>query len=143
VRCVIRNGRKQAVKGGLDGRHQAEYRDDLNPNAMAGQNIGASGEHPEKGAATAYDIKPLHARFSDWADDDLKQIPIMPRGSRLEQNATYIDLAAAALREITATGDMEATSGHWYAPKSEVPYELWNRLLGLQDVDRTGIATTN
>jgi hypothetical protein len=121
-------------------RHPEEYRHDLNPNAMEGQNIGAPGRHPEKGARTAHDIKPLHRRFSDWSDADLKQIPVLPEGSRLEQNATYIDLAAPIPREFTATGDMEAGSGHQYVPKSDVHYELWNRLIGVKDRARTGVA---
>jgi hypothetical protein len=121
--------------------HPDKYRQDLNPNTMAGQNIGAPGRHPEKGARTAHDIKELHARFSDWSDLDLKQIPVVPSGSRLEQNATYVDLAAPRLIEFTATGDMEAGSGQRLVPKSEVPYELWNRLLGIKNPARTGTAT--
>jgi hypothetical protein len=123
----------------MDSGHPDEYRRDLNPDAMKGQNIGVTGVHPEKRARTAHDIKNLHARFSAWADDDLKQIPVLPEGSRLEQNATYIDLAAAHPREFTATGDMTASGGRRYVPKSEVPYELWNRLLGVKDVARTGV----
>jgi len=42
--------------------HPEEYRHDLNPNAMAGQNIGTAGLHPEKSARTARDVKELHAR---------------------------------------------------------------------------------
>jgi hypothetical protein len=74
------------------------------------------------------------------ASGDLKQIPVVPEGSRLEQNATYIDLMAATPQEFTATGSMEAGGGHRHVPKSEVPYELWNRLLGVKNVIRTGVA---
>jgi hypothetical protein len=119
---------------------QDQYQSDLNPHAMAGQNIGPAGAHPEKGTRTVYDVKELHARLSEWSDGDLKQIPVLPEGSRLEQNATYIDLMAATAHEFTATGSMEASAGHRYVPKSEVPYELWNRLLGVKNVLRTGVA---
>jgi hypothetical protein len=121
--------------------HPDEYRDDLNSNSMAGQNIGAIGRHPEKGARTAHDIKELHARFSDWPDTELKQIPVLPAGSRLEQNATYLDLAAARPSEFTATADMAAGGGQWIVPKTEVPYQIWNRLLGITNPARTGVAT--
>jgi hypothetical protein len=147
----------QVPRGGFNGRNKAEhsdepqaasvathpekYRHDLNPNAMEGQNIGQTGPHPEKNARTAHDIKELHRRFSDWSDDDLKQIPVLPAGSRLEQNATYVDLAAGHIREFTATANMEAGRNHQYVPKSEVHHELWNRLLGVKNVARTGIAT--
>src|SRR5438105_1008421 len=66
--------------------HPEEYRSDLNPNANAGQNIGVAGTHPEKGARTAYEIKELHRQLNEMSDADLKQIPVMPMGSRLEQN---------------------------------------------------------
>jgi hypothetical protein len=128
---------KPQAAGASDG---DQYQSDLNPYEMAGQNIGAAGTHPEKGTRTVHDFKELHARFSEWSDSDLKQIPIVPEGSRLEQNATYIDLMATTPHEFTATGGMEAAGGHRYVPKSEVPYELWNRLLGVRNVIRTGVA---
>ncbi len=120
--------------------HPDEYRDDLNPNAMAGQNIGAPGKHQEKRTRTVHDIKELHVRFSDWSDTDLQQIPVLPAGTRLEQDATYIDLAAPRPTEFTATADMESGPDHRYVPKSEVPYQLWNRLLGVKNPARTGVS---
>jgi hypothetical protein len=90
-----------------------EYQSDLNPDAMAGQNIGAVGAHPEKGTRTVHDFKELHAGFSEWSDGALKQIPVVPEGSRLEQNATYIDLMAAtppSLRPLGARRPEAATA---------------------------------
>ena len=60
------------------------------------------------------------------------QIPVLPQGSRLEQGATYIDLNNLERGEFTATGDMEAGPDNWYVPKTEVPYEIWNGLVGLK-----------
>jgi hypothetical protein len=97
---------------------------------MQGQNIGAAGEHPAKQTRTAKDVKALHERFSQWLDSDLVQVPILPATTRLEQGATYINLKAGRPLEFVATGGMEAGPDDWYVPKSEVPYQLWNRLLG-------------
>jgi hypothetical protein len=97
---------------------------------MQGQNIGAAGEHPEKWARTARDVKRLHARFSDWLDSDLDEVPVLPTGARLEQGAVYIDLNDERPVEFVATGGMEATARHCYVPKREVPYSIWNRLVG-------------
>jgi hypothetical protein len=97
---------------------------------MEGQNIGATGDHPEKQSRTAKDVKDLHARFSDWLDSDLEEIPVVPEGARLEQGATYVDLREDSPEEFVATGGMQAGSDHCYVAKSEVPYQIWNRLLG-------------
>jgi hypothetical protein len=112
---------------------------DLNPDPLAGQNLGASGAHPQKQSRTARDIKDLHARFRDWRDSDLDEIPVIEDGSRLEQAATYIDLRDEQPGEFTATGGMHAEPGHWYVAKSDVPFEIWNRLLGIQNMTRTKV----
>jgi len=118
-------------------KHPPEYQKDMNPDAAAGINYGLVGSHPEKGAyKTAYDVKEAHRRLSDLTDDLLKQIPIMPTGSRLEQDATYLDLADR--REFKATSGMEVRADQLLVPKSEVDYQLWNRLRGVTDPARTG-----
>jgi hypothetical protein len=111
-------------------KHPQPYQDDLNPQAMAGQNLGIPEAQPAKHGATAYDVKPVHERFKHFSDDELKQLRILPVGSRLEQGATYIDLNNLDLGEFTATGDMHVGQHHWLVAKKDVPYELWNRLLG-------------
>ena len=124
-------------------RQEAEneyWQQDLNPDLMAGQNVGMAGPHPEKdeGIRTAYDLKPLHRRLEGYTDDELKGIPVLNPGSRLEQGATYIDLRQDDPEEITAWGDMEASQENWYVPKSEVDYQLWNRLIGVDNPERLG-----
>jgi len=112
-----------------DLKHPEPWRSDLNPDALAGQNIGLLGPHPEDDARTAYDLKDLHRRLSDLDDADLKSIPVLPVGSRLEQGATYVDLRATDCHEFRALGSMEAGPEHWYVPKARVDYMLWNRLV--------------
>ncbi|MGH2371368.1 MAG: hypothetical protein ACRDI2_24605, partial [Chloroflexota bacterium] len=120
--------------------HPQAWREDLNPNALAGQNVGAASSQDEKGARTAHDLKDLHRRFSGLADDDLKQVPVLAPGTRLEQGATYFDLNDAGRGEFTATGDMQAGPDNYYVPKSEVDYQLWNRLIGVDNPERIGEA---
>jgi len=119
-------------------KHPPEYQKDLNPDAAAGINYDMVGPHPEKeNPRTAYDVKECHRRLDGFTDDQLKQIPILPAGSRLEQDATYIDLAGDR-SEFTGTSGMEAGPGSLLVPKSEVDYQLWNRLRGVTDPARTG-----
>jgi hypothetical protein len=83
-------------------------------------------------------VKTLHNRLNGYSDDELKGIPIMPRGSRLEQGATYINLRDDKPQEFRAMGNMVAEKNKWYVPKSEVDYMLWNRLIGVDNPERTG-----
>lgn len=117
-------------------KHPEEWAGDLEPDHMAGQNIGEMAAEREKGLPTAYDVKEVHRSLRGFTDDDLKSIPVLPEGSRLQQGATYLDLSDARREEFTATGDMEAESGKRYVPKDEVPYPIWNRLRGIEDPER-------
>jgi hypothetical protein len=117
------------------------YQHDRNPEAAAEQNVDRIGPHPEKHhSLTAYDAKEAHRQLVDWTDEELKQIPLMPAGARLEQGATYVDLREPARREFTATGDMHVPSDGLYVPKSEVDFRTWNRLLGIRTAARIGQA---
>jgi len=114
--------------------HPAEYLEDLNPEYEAGEN------HPPPRYVTrpAYEIKELHAQCPGLTDDELKQIPVLMEGSRLEQGAKYLDLRHLDEGELTAMGGMEAGRQNWYVPKSDVDHELWNLLTGVTDPYRLG-----
>jgi hypothetical protein len=66
-----------------------EWQRDLNPDPQAGQNTGLDAAQSKKAAPTAHDIKDLNRRLQDYTDDELRQIPVLPAGTRLEQGATY------------------------------------------------------
>ncbi len=117
---------------------QDEWEQDLHPQPMAGRNYGLEGPQTEKNAPTAYEIKELHSVLQGYTDDELKQIPVIPQGTRLQQGAKYIDLMDPERKEFTAMGGMEVGPENQYVPKTEVDYQLWNRLKGVQNPDRTG-----
>jgi len=111
--------------------HPDEWQRDLNPDHMAGQNIGS----PEPGIddpshRTAFHLRKQGQALRGLDDNDLKQVPILRPGTRLQQGATYVNLADAQPREFTATGGQTAGEDDAFAPKDEVPYEVWNRLRG-------------
>ena len=117
--------------------HPAEWQGDLSPNHMAGQNVGGRSDEMEQSLPTAYDVKSAHRSFrGEFEDDELKQIPIVPQGQRLQQGATYVDLADPQRGEFRATGEMAADAESWYVPKDRVPYPIWNRLVGIRDPQR-------
>jgi hypothetical protein len=124
---------QQARKPQTQRKHPDEYTRDLEPDHMAGQHYGQASGAREQGLRTAHDLKGLHrGRLRDWGDDDLKQLPVLPPGARLQQGATYVDLNESRPREFTATGDMTAGPEHCYVPKNQTPYPLWNRLIGAE-----------
>src|SRR5215213_3500146 len=94
--------------------HPEEWRQDLNPDATSGWNIGVASARPEVDAETAYDRKEVQVHLQEFHDDELKQIPILPTGARLQQGATYIDLRDPSRHEFKARGDMSAGPGNWY-----------------------------
>ena len=116
--------------------HPDEWRYDLNPDALAGPDVGPPELQTETSAPTAYNVKEVHRLLRDFSDDELKRIPVVPEGSRLEQGAKYIALADSGRREFTATGDVHVRPGAYYVPKHEVDYVLWNRLIGVTNPER-------
>ncbi|HEU5369495.1 MAG TPA: hypothetical protein VFU69_13570, partial [Ktedonobacterales bacterium] len=66
--------------------HPDEWQRDLNPEFLAGENYGLTGFPSEM--IPASEIKTLSTeRLRDFTMDDLRQIPVLPEGSRLEQGA--------------------------------------------------------
>ncbi len=118
--------------------HPDEWREDLNPEANAGQNFGQAGAHVLEEMRTAYDIKDLHNAFDHLGDTELKGIPVLPVGTRLRQGATYVDLQHPDREEFTARAGMEATEQNWFVPKSMVDYQTWNKLIGVTNPERIG-----
>ncbi len=121
--------------------HPEEWRQDLNPDANAGQNYGRAGAHTEQPMRTAYDIKELHDAIAGVSDEELKDVPVLVEGTRLRQGATYIDLQTPDRQEFTATGNIEAGRDNWFVPKSEVDYQIWNKLIGVTNPERRGEAS--
>ena len=109
-----------------------EWDKDLHPHSAVDET------QVEKNAPNASEQKELYGYLEGYTDDELKQIPVLSVGTRLKQGATYIDLADPERKEFKAMGGMEVGADNKYVPKTEVDYQLWNRLTGVQDVNRTG-----
>ncbi len=128
---------------GPEHRHPEPHQQDLNPDAAAGRDLDSTSPHSKREKPrTAYDEKEAHRQLVDWTDDDLKQVPLLPAGARLEQGATYVDLRDPARREFTATGDMQVPIDGLYVPRSEVDFRTWNRLLGNRTPERPTVVGT-
>jgi hypothetical protein len=111
----------------MEQKHPERWRQDLNPEHMAGQNIGTPSSQHERTARTAYDVKSVHRALRRFTDDELKQIPILETGTTLQIGATYLDLDQG---EFTPATKMSVNQGQKVVPKDAVHYETWNRLIG-------------
>jgi hypothetical protein len=121
------------LKPQAEQKHPDEWQRDLNPHHLAGQNIGAVGDAAEATRGTAFHLRKRGMDLGPLDDNDLKQVPILESGARLQQGATYIDLTDPVPTEFKASGDLIAAPNRAYAPKDKVPYEIWNRLTGKAD----------
>lgn len=102
---------------------------DLHPEDRAGENHGPRDYQSTLNySRTAYDIKSMYQILADLTDDELKSIVLVAQDSHLQQGAKYIDLAHLEKGEFVAEANMVAEAGHYYVPKKEVDYVLWNRL---------------
>ena len=110
-------------------KHPDEWQADLNPDHLAGQNIGGESDEPG-GNLTAFHLRKRGYPLRGLDDSELKRVPVLPEGARLQQGATYVNLTDSEPREFTAAGNVTAAAGDAYAPKDRVPYEVWNRLIG-------------
>ena len=105
--------------------------------AKQGQNHGVHSTE-EKGPS-ADDVKDTHGLWNGLSDADLNQLPVLPKGTRLEQGGAYFDLNDPNRGEFKATGKMEAGSEHRFVAKSAVPYPLWNALTGIDSPERQDV----
>ena len=115
-----------------------QWQEDLNPNPMAGQNHGVETNQEGRYDLTAYEIEALGSKLEGFSDEELKQIPVLKPGTRLQQGATYINLNDLQRQEYTGMGDMSVEEGDYIVPKTRVGYQLWNRLIGVENPERTG-----
>src|SRR6266568_9584575 len=84
----------------------ADFTRDLNAHDRTGEDHGEN-QTLLPGAVSAGEIKSMHTILADLTDDELKNITILPAGTRLEQGAKYIDLRNLEQGEFVARSNME------------------------------------
>jgi hypothetical protein len=99
---------------------------DLHGEDRAGQHGGVT----DTRSYSAYDVKGLHEKMPDFDNGELKRIPVLAHGERLEQGAVYLDLSEKESGPFTAQGSQVSEDPHLYVPKAHCDYELWNKLTG-------------
>ena len=121
-------GRHQSDAEKLAQVDRADFDKDLRPHEGQGQNLPQNAD--TSNTRSAYDLKDLHEKFPGLSSADLKNLTILPLGTKLEQGATYLDLNRLEEGEFKARADFEITDSNLLVAKTGVDYELWDRLRG-------------
>ncbi|EFH86116.1 hypothetical protein [Ktedonobacter racemifer] len=111
------------------------FEEDIRPDNFAGANYGMLSKQHDLGLR-ASDIKELHGKLADFTKDELRAIVIVPLGEYLEQGAKYIDLNEREKGEFTALAERISDEDHYYVPKKQTGYVLWNRLNHIENPAR-------
>jgi hypothetical protein len=105
------NNRGRSAKPQAQQKHPDPWQYDLNPDHLAGQNIGPPADELASSRATAFHLRKRGRAVGGLDDEELKQVPLMPAGSRLQKGATYVNLADESYQEFTATAEITASPG--------------------------------
>lgn len=109
--------------------HPDPWFQDLEPDHLAGQNIGALSDDERSDSLPASRVKLLANELDDFRRDELDEITVLVPGARLQANATYCDISDPHRPVFTASPDMVVPRDHYLVPKHSVAYEQWNRLI--------------
>ncbi len=115
-----------------------QWQQDLNPNSMTGQNHGVETNQEGNDDLTVYDLPELRDRLSNFTNKELQKILVLKPGTCLQQGATYINLNDPLRQEFRGMRDMSAEDSNFVVPKRNVGYQLWNRLIEVENTERTG-----
>lgn len=93
-------------------------------------------ELDKPGVRSAAEVHEAAELLQDLGLEQLRDIPVLHEGTRLEQGATYVDLRDPQRKPFTARGDMFSSRGSLTVPKAGVPHPTWNRIVGEHDPGR-------
>jgi hypothetical protein len=84
---------------------------------------------PTVGQTAADVAEAIRLLAADFRHDELRLIPILPAGARLEDGATYLDLKTFGWKPFRARADQHAEPGQLLVPKADTNYDIWDRLI--------------
>ncbi len=105
-----------------------EFADDIAPR-LGAEDLGGHADE----SRPAVEDKQLHERLQGLDNAELARLPVLERGTPLEQGGVYVDLNDPTLTPFKALGGQEAERQHRYVAKRDTDYELWNKLVGRDD----------
>ena len=77
----------------------------------------------------ALDVRAHHRILQAMSEADLERIPLLPQGERLARFKEHLDLHDPARANFIAEGTEVVKPGQRIVRKSDVPPEIWERLI--------------
>ena len=116
----------------------ADFDNDLHPHSRAGQN-----DSPDRNEGrSAFDLKelqtPLHALLQKLPNQELKQIPVLDTGTRLQEGAVYLDLRNLDGGPFQGMNNREVGADDAFTAKSHLDHEQFAYLTGATTVAQFG-----
>lgn len=109
---------------------------DLRPLGDADQHFGEIPIDRVAHERTAADVKGLHTRLGQLTRDELRRIPLLNAGTRLQEGETYLDLTQLDTGEFIAGEGRVVQPGDEIVAKHELDYQLWDYLSGQAESSR-------
>jgi hypothetical protein len=110
---------------------------DLRPPGDADQHYGEIPIDRVAHERTAADVNNLYPRLSQLTRDQLRSIPLLDAGTRLQEGKTYLDVRQLDKGEFFAGVGQVVRPGDEIVAKHQVDYQMWDSLSGQAEPSRT------
>ena len=87
----------------------------------------------EAATLTAADVKSEHRVLRDIAEDELRELPLVPVGAFLERGEWYLDLHNPARGEFSGDGHSRVRPGRRVIARRAASEQMWDQLLDAAD----------
>ena len=124
----------QAKPTGTD----ADFDNDLHPHNRAGQNNSSDRNEGRTAFVLKENESTLHARLQKLPDQELKQIPLLDTGTRLQEGAAYLDLRNLDGGAFQGMNNREVGANDAFTSKSHLDHEQFAYLTGATTVAQLG-----
>ena len=116
----------------------ADFDNDLHPHNRAGQNDSPDRNEGRSAFMLKENESTLHPRLQALPNQELKQIPLLDTGTRLQEGAAYLDLRNLNGGAFQGMNNREVSADDAFVAKSHLDHEQFAYLTGATTVAQLG-----
>ena len=116
----------------------ADFDNDLHPHNRAGQNNSQDNNEGRSAFLLKENESTLHPRLQRLPDQELKRIPVLDTGTRLQEGAAYLDLRNLDNGAFQGMNNRTVTGTDAFVAKSHLDHEQFAYLTGATTVAQLG-----